>query len=103
MVRKKIKNYGLYQTLSSKNSKELLLLSDKLQLSENIKCMSYEQKKAIFMLIYEHSRLKDGFNYIPQNSVLPYSIIQNQNDISFDFLKLPENLQIIIWRFSNII
>jgi hypothetical protein len=103
MVLKKIKNYGLYQTLSSENIKEKLIFSDKLKLSENIKNMTYEEKKAIFMLIYEHARLVDDFNYASEDSILPYSVIQDNDNVLIDFLKLPENLQIIIWRFSNII
>jgi hypothetical protein len=102
MVQKKVKNYGLYQTLSSTNSNDLLLLSDKIKLPEIIKSMSYEKRKAVFMLIYEHARLNDEFQYNFQNEVLPYSIVQDKNDILIDFLKLPDNLQFIIYKFSKI-
>ena len=103
MSQKKLENYGLYQTLSSKIPNGSLSDQDKDEMSEKIENLSYDQREAFFMLICEHARLKDGFQYDTHKIPLPYSIKQEENDVLVDFSILPDELQWIIWKFFNVI
>ena len=104
MTSKKIENYGLYQTLfSSKKTNEKLTEINRKQLLNKISKFNVEQERAFLMLIFEHARLKNEFEYDPKNINLPYSIQYDENNITLDFSKLPQELQLILWKFSNII
>lgn len=59
------KTYGLYQTLESTSEKKVTQTEIKsvgAMLKE--KNFSYDEKTALIMLIYEHARLCDGFEYV---------------------------------------
>jgi len=104
MAQKKIENYGLYQTFSSNIPIEPLPDVEKEDLFKKIEFLSHEQKCAFFMLICEHARLNDNFQYDnTEDIILPYSIKQVENNVSLDFSKIPRELQWILSKFSNII
>lgn len=94
--------YGLYQTFSSDMPDDDLNYEDKLYLKESIKTMTVDQKKAIFLLIIEHARLTEQFNFVPDNLVYPYGINQLGNNIEFNLDLLPIKLKWILFKFSKL-
>ena len=101
---KKQENYGLYQTLYSEEyNVEIFSPENKAELLKNIKKLSYEQKKAFLLLICEHAKISDGLEYADNDIILPYSIIQKNNDVVIDFLSLPNEVKWILWKFIKVI
>lgn len=103
MSQKKVEKYGLYYTFSSNIPEEELSEKDINNLISKTSSLSYEQKCAFFMLICEHARLNEQFQYDEEEGILPYSINQEENNILIDFSKIPRELQWILFKFSNII
>ena len=103
MAQKKIENYGLYQTFSSNIPPSDLSQDEIGKIDKKIGTFSHEQKCAFLMLIFEHARLQDQFEFKKDEVNLPYTIEQKENDISVDFSKLPRDLQWILFKFSNMI
>lgn len=103
MSQKKVEKYGLYYTFSSNIPEGNLSEEDIDNLISKTLSLSYEQKCAFFMLICEHARSNDEFQYDADGYPLPYLINQEENNIRIDFSKIPRELQWILFKFSNII
>jgi len=88
------------------------LLNEKIQITKKditfvnktLKNISKDKQEQIFVLIVEHSRRNNGYSLkeIAWENILPYEGIKTDEGISFDFKKLPETLQSIIFKFLNI-
>ncbi|MDB4769516.1 hypothetical protein OAG24_00985 [bacterium] len=94
--------YGLYQTLienegsyeadiSKENKKTLVKFLNKVEPAYG---------EAILMLICEHAKLNDRFEYDPVNLKLPYKGIQKDFDVIFELKNLPVSLRHILYKFS---
>jgi len=102
MPKKSNNNYGLYQTLISSEKDLPLSEEEQKNLMERIKNSSYETREAIFMIICEHAKIHEEFNYDPENISLPYEIKTGRNKVTIDLKNIPVELQRILLRFSNV-
>ena len=105
-------NYGLYQTFApSRRSGELpsdlpkkeLTTKEKKTLLRKLSSLNKDQTEAVFMLICEHARQNNDFDYDPSDIQLPYGLQQKSKTVVFDLKKLPVQLRWVLWRFSNVI
>ena len=96
--------YGLYQTFAASDvPKNDLSMAEKKVLHEKFSTLVTDQAEAVFMLICEHARVNNDFDYDPQNVVLPYSLKQDEANVVIDLENLPMKLRWILWRFGNVI
>jgi hypothetical protein len=103
-TQKKQENYGLYQTLYSEEyTTEIFSPENKAELLKNMKKLSYDQKKAFLLLICEHAKITDGLGYTDNDIILPYSIVQKNNDVMIDLSSLPNEVKWILWKFIKVI
>lgn len=104
MPRSKSIKYGLYQTFitDSKNEKKLPA-KDIEKLSSRFENLDRDKTEAVFMLICEHARVNGDFDYDSENIVLPYDIEYDDEEVRFDIKTLPNGLQRILMKFSNVI
>ena len=96
-------SYPLYHTLDKNLKKSDLTATQKkdlLKKPSNIE--NDETRKAVLMLIVEHSKIVDDVRISPENFILPYNISQNKKDIYIDLENLPIPLRWIIWKFMNL-
>ncbi len=112
-VRTNTWDYGLYQTFAppreksgespSNLPKKDLSVKEKKILFQKLSSLNKTQTEAVFMLICEHARQNDDFDYDPSDLQLPYGLWKKSKTVIFDLEKLPVQLRRILWRFSNVI
>lgn len=96
--------YGLYQTFSDiKEPSRGLSSEKKKKIKSAFSRLTEDQREAFFMLVCEHARQNDEFDYDPENIVLPYDIVYSDNQVEMDLKNLPPKLQYILWRFLKVL
>lgn len=104
MPRNKSMNYSLYQTFIPGKESEKSLSSSKIRLLTKIfENLEHDKAEAVLMLICEHARRAEDFIYDPENIILPYSMKMKRGNVIFDIKNLPQDLQWVLWKFSNVI
>jgi hypothetical protein len=98
-------SYGLYQTFSSIEEPSQGLSSErKKRFRKKISSLTEEQREAVFMLICEHARQNQEFDYDPENIILPYQMVyDNEGRVDLNINLLPYKLQYILWKFVKMI
>jgi hypothetical protein len=73
------------------------------RLLKKVRLLNEEQREAMFMLICEHARLNDEFEYQPGSFALPYDLRYSDGELTFDVKLLPRKLQYILWKFVRVV
>jgi hypothetical protein len=92
--------YLLYYTLNRGVKSTDLNPKQKEALLQYLKDISNDQKKAIILLIAEHSRVVDGHEFDTKNMVLPYNIYEDVFGVHIDINLLPNELKWVLHKFS---
>ena len=71
-------------------------------LSKKIDGVEEDSRRAIVMLIAEHSKITEQRNFDGEDVELPYNGIQDGNDTVFDLKNFPNDLKWILWKFVNL-
>ena len=95
-------SYPLYHTLDKNLKKSDLTAIQKKALLEKLVETNEDTKKALVMIIVEHSKVADDVQVDPENFILPYDIKQNGKDVHIDLENLPIPLRWILWKFMNL-
>lgn len=95
--------YPLYHTLNHNIPKTKLTKNQETDLAKKLCLVNEDAKKAVVMLITEHSRVEGQYVYDPKNVVIPYSGTQEGNDVIFDLGKFPNELKWVLWKFVNLL
>lgn len=94
-------NYPLYHTLNAERPKGKFSDVNRKKLIDLTKTDLSEQKKtAILMLVAEHARINDKYNFVTDD--LPYRMKQTGEDVIMYVEKFPTELQWILWKFLQI-
>lgn len=106
--------YPLYYTLNKDLKKKSLTQDQKDQIKKYISKKNKEESEdsrifneVIIMLVIEHAKVKDDFSIDKLSEAaetqkkidLPYGLIEKSGNVSFDLVKLPKELQQILWKF----
>jgi hypothetical protein len=90
---------SLYHTLNKKIPNKPLSIKQKTELITRMKNIASSKNQdtinAIIMLIAEHARYVDGFDF----TELPYELQQNGKDLVLDIESLPVELCWILYKF----
>jgi hypothetical protein len=106
-VEKKLKNqnpfpnYALYQTLNSDLPSTAPTKPQLVKLLGKLKKLTLDKRKAVMMLIYEHSRLENPDTFSPETQDLPYNGVQTKEGVEYDLANLPHPLVHILYKFLN--
>lgn len=92
--------YPLYYTLNTNLPTTNLSKGQKSQLLEKLANLDEESKKAVLMLIAEHSLVVDDHQYGACDTEIPYGGIQEKGDVKFELDKLPLELRWILFKFN---
>ena len=95
-------SYPLYHTLDKNLKKSDLNATQKKALLEKLSETNDDTKKALIMLIVEHSKIADDVQVDPENFILPYNVKQHGKDVHIDLENLPIPLRWILWKFMNL-
>ena len=86
------KKYPLYYTLNQNISKSKMTKVQEVELKKKLDSTDGDAKKAVIMLIAEHSRVTEQHVFDGKEIVLPYGGIQDDNDAIFDLKDFPIEL-----------
>lgn len=96
------KKYPLYYTLNTNISKAKMTKAQDLELKKKLDAASGDFRKAIIMLIAEHSRVASDHIFDETDITLPYEGVQDGDDVVFDLKNIPQSLKWILWKFVNL-
>lgn len=95
--------YALYYTLNKNLGKIKMTKAQGLDLQKKLDELADESaRKAVVMLIAEHSKVVDQTNFDTADIVIPYKGIQDEDGTRFDLKDFPQDLKWILWKFSNL-
>lgn len=96
------KKYPLYYTLNTNIPKTKMTKAQDFELKKKLDVANGDSKKAVIMLIAEHSRVTENSTFDDVDIVLPYSGVQDDDDVIFDLKDIPHPLKWILWKFVNL-
>ena len=99
----KIVSYGLYQTLNKNIPRKDITSTQKTLILEKLNKLTIDQIEAVVMLVCEHGRVHNDFDYDPENVNLPYEGVHSKNSVTFDLKKIPIPLRWILLKFIEVI
>lgn len=92
--------YPLYHTLNKNISSKGIKNSEKKKIIEGLSTESNQDiLNAFVMLIAEHARCEGKLDIGSKNIELPYGLMQKSKNFVINFDLLPEELQVILWKF----
>ena len=96
------KEYSLYHTLNKNISKAKFPKTQEKELRGKLSSLQHNSKKAVVMLIAEHSRVTEQRIFDGETVELPYNGLQDEDDTVFDLKDFPNELKWILWKFVNV-
>jgi len=94
-------SYPLYHTLNINIPKTKFTKAQEQDLKEKLSKLEKNTRKAVIMLIAEHSRLTEG-PFDTADLIIPYEGVQDGDDTTFDLKNFPNELKWILWKFTNL-
>lgn len=92
-------SYMLYHTLNKNLKTTPMSKAESEKLKKKLSGLNEESKRAIILLIIEHSRVVDDFSINIEKLKLPYGMKQKNSDIEINMDKLPQPLKWVLWKF----
>lgn len=96
------RNYSLYYTLNRNIPKTRPTKAQENELKKKLGNLESESKKAVLRLIAEHSKVAEQQDFDGDDIEIPYSGVQNGNDVVFDLANFPNELKWILLKFVNL-
>lgn len=93
--------YTLYHTLKVNIPKKDLSSKEAKLIEKSLDEMLEDDMEAIFMLIFEHARIEEKYEYSTKNKDLPYGMTYNKNELKMCVENLPLELQWIVYKFCK--
>lgn len=94
--------YSLYYTLNQNVPGKKMTKAQDIELKKKLDSLDESAKKAVIMLMAEHSKVEDQCIYDGDNVVIPYNGIQDGDDVICDLKDFPNSLKWILWKFVNL-